>query len=149
MAIQPVSGTTLVAFDCGACEPFSPILGPPIGIVARSAMLQPSLTVTAVGRDVTLTFAVRNVSTAAMRIDFRGSQEYDFTVRSATSGAIVWKWSADKSFTLTPDSRVLLSGETATFTEHWTATAPGTFNVQASLTSVTRQASAYAPLTVQ
>jgi hypothetical protein len=149
MAFQPVAGTKLIALDCGACDMSSPILTPPVGIVARSAFLEPTLTATATGRDVTLTFTVRNVSTAPMRIDFRSGQQYDFIVRDSRDAALTWQWSAGKSFTQTADSRILVSGESAVFAEHWQATAPGSYSVQALLTSVTRQTTAYAPLTVQ
>jgi hypothetical protein len=148
MAAQTVSGVQLSAVGCGACDLNAPPLSPPIAIDATSRVLQPTLTATASGRDVTLTFTVKNVSAAAVQLDFTSAQQYDFIVRNVATGAKVWQWSATMSFAATLTSRTLAPGETAAFTEQWHAPAAGMYGVEALLTSRSHLALAYVPINV-
>jgi hypothetical protein len=149
MAAQTVSGVQLSTAGCATCGLNAPPLRPPITIDANSSVLQPTLTATASGRDVTLTFTVKNVSAAPVQLDFNSAQQYDFIVRNVATGAAVWQWSATMGFAAVLTSRTLAPGEAAVYAEHWQATAAGTYGVQALLTTRSLQAAAYAPVAVQ
>jgi hypothetical protein len=148
MTAQSVSGMRLAFLFCPTCGADAPPLRPPVTISATSSVLQPTLRATASATAVTLTFTVTNTSLAPVKLDFNSGQEYDFLVRSAASGALVWQWSRDMGFTLALTSRTLAAGETATYVEHWTPTAPGAYTAQALLTSSSHRATSHAGFTV-
>ena len=141
MSPQSVSGTRLSFAFCTACGAPPPLM-PPVAISPTSSVLQPTLRATASATDVTLTFTVTNTSAAPVRLDFNSAQQYDFIVRSASTGALVWQWSHDMGFALSLTSRTLASGETATYFEHWKPAASGLYSAQALLTSSSHRAMA-------
>ncbi|MFL5604864.1 MAG: BsuPI-related putative proteinase inhibitor [Gemmatimonadaceae bacterium] len=150
MAQQTVSGAKLLRLPCtDGCIGDPPQLRPPITIGANSSVLQPNLRTAVAGRDVTLELVVRNVSAQPVQLDFNSAQQYDFIVRSAASGALLWQWSANMSFGQSLGSRTLAPGEAIAFTEHWHAPAAGTYGVQALLTSRSFQAVASTTISVQ
>jgi hypothetical protein len=143
MAQTTVPGTLLAAAPgCTTCSLDAPPMRPPISIMGNSTQLLPGLRAAANGRDVTLTFTVTNTSAAPVQLQFNSGQQYDFVVRSATTGSIVWQWSADKGFITALTSRTLASGESAVYMEHFAAPAAGVYNAQAMLTSSSHRAGA-------
>jgi hypothetical protein len=146
MSPQHVLGSLLVN-SCVACSG-EPVPGPPIVIAANSSMVLTSLGITSAAADVAFVFTVTNSSTAPVQLDFPSSQQYDFVVRSNTTGALAWQWSAGKAFATMLTSRTLAAGETVTFTEHWKPTAAGAYSAQAVLTSSSHRATASTGFTV-
>jgi hypothetical protein len=150
MAGQTVSGTKLFRLPCtDGCVGDPPALRPPVAIGANSSTLQSGLRTTVVERDVTLELMVKNISPAPVQIDFDSAQQYDFIVRSFASGAVVWQWSANKSFGQSLGSRTLAPGETVVFSEPWNAAAAGNYLIQALLTSRSHRAAASASIDVR
>ncbi len=147
MSPQSVSGTRFAIAYCATCGAPPPLL-PPVTISATSSVLQPTLRVIASATDVALTFTVTNTSTAPVQLDFNSGQQYDFIVRSATTGAIVWQWSHEMGFTLSLTSRTLGPGESAIYAEHWRPTASGWYSAQALLTSSSHRAMTSTPFNV-
>jgi hypothetical protein len=123
-------------------------LRPPVTIGANSSALEPNLRTTVSGRDVMLELTVKNVSSAPVQLDFDSAQQYDFIVRSFASGAVMWQWSANKSFGQSLGSRTLVPGETVVFSEPWKATSAGNYLIQALLTSRSHEAEASANIYV-
>jgi hypothetical protein len=136
-----LSGSILSVMPCGSCSLDAPPLRPPVSIMANSSVLQPTLRATPSGRDVTLEFTVKNVSSAPVQLEFSSGQQYDFIVRSS-NGPVVWVWSADKQFLQSLGSRTLAAGESVTYSERFTVPATGGYNVQALLTSSSHRAAA-------
>ncbi|MFL5606957.1 MAG: BsuPI-related putative proteinase inhibitor [Gemmatimonadaceae bacterium] len=138
MTPQVVPGTILSS--CGACGLGVPPMTPPISIMGNNSLLQPALRATANGRQVTLEFTVKNISSAPAQLDFNSAQQYDFIVRSAASGALLWQWSANMSFGQSLGSRTLAPGETVAYSEQWNAPAGGMYTADAMLTSSSHRA---------
>jgi len=147
MSPQSVSGMHLAFAYCTACDAPPPLM-PPVAISPTSSVLQPTLRAIASATDVALTFTVTNTSAAPVQLNFNSGQQYDFIVRSAATGAVVWQWSHEMGFTLALTSRTLGPGESATYTEHWKPTASGWYSAQALLTSSSHRATASTPFNV-
>jgi hypothetical protein len=103
--------------------------------MGNSSQLRSALRATATGRQVTLEFTVKNVSSAPVQLDFNSAQQYDFLVRSATTGSLLWQWSSAMGFATVLTSRTLAPGETALYSEQWAAPAAGIYNAEGMLTS--------------
>ena len=148
MSTQQVHGVRLVeAARCTTCPDSVgwPVVSPPIPRPPADS-LTASLAVS-VGADVTFSFTVTNATSAPATIQFPSTQQYDFRVWDA-SGKLLWRWGGDKTFAATVTSRTLAAGESATYVEHWSKPAAGTYRALAYLTSSSHGAASYATFQV-
>ena len=125
-----------VAFACGprphaASE--APATTPAQSTSKPGAPLASSLTVSVDG-GVELAFHVTNTTQKSMELQFASGQTHDFTVLDA-SGREVWRWSSDRMFTQSLQTRMLDAGQTLTFRERWEQAPRGTYTVVAALSS--------------
>lgn len=112
-----------------------------------SDSLSATLTAT-VDSVVTLTLTVSNPSSVPVEVGFPSGQRYDFVVRSAATGASVWRWSADKLFAQALGHESIPAKGTITYSQRWTPTARGDFQVEGLLTSLSHRVSASTGVTV-
>jgi hypothetical protein len=115
--------------------------------VLPSDSLSATLTAT-VDSVVTLTLTVSNPSSVPVEVGFPSGQRYDFVVRSAATGASVWRWSADKLFAQALGHESIPAKGTITYSQRWTPTARGDFQVEGLLTSLSHRVSASTGVTV-
>ena len=88
-----------------------------------------------VGRTVEFTFRVTNQADKRIELAFPSGQTHEVVVVDA-AGHEVWRWSEERMFTQAVQTKLLGSGETATYAERWTPEArSGTYTVIASLRS--------------
>jgi hypothetical protein len=102
-----------------------------------------------VDADVTLTFTVTNTSIVPVTLDFNNGQQYDFIVRSNSSGSLVWQWSSEMMFAAMLTARTLGPGESVVYVERWKPATMGAFSAQALLTSRSHSATAFTSFTVR
>ncbi len=124
-----------VAFACGP-RPHAASEVPAATVANTSksgAPLASSLTVSVDG-GVELAFHVTNTTQKSLELRFASGQTHDFTVLDG-SGREVWKWSSDRMFTQSLQTRMLGAGETLTFRERWESAPKGTYTVVAALSS--------------
>lgn len=76
-----------------------------------------SLQVQTTAEAVQFVLQVTNAGTTPVELTFSSGQQYDFAVLQ--DGREVWRWSADRSFTMAMRSEVLGAGETRTYAERW------------------------------
>lgn len=88
-----------------------------------TAGLLPSLQVTTSGDSVHLLLQVTNAGSAAMELQFRSGQTYDFAVLQGERE--LWRWSNDQMFTMALRSERWEPGETRRYEAVWRP-APGT-----------------------
>jgi len=142
MSSQSVHGAHVDApLQCIDCPPKPPGTTPPMMSPWRDS-LTATLTAT-VGSDVTFTFTVKNTRSTPVEMKFNDGQQYDIRVWDAND-ALVWRWSADKLFTLALMSRTLAPGESVTYVEHWKPASAGSYHAMAYLTSSSHGAVAFA-----
>ena len=146
MSSQSVHGAHVDApLQCIDCPPKPPGTTPPMMSPWRDS-LTATLTAT-VGSDVTFTFTVKNTSSTPAEVKFNDGQQYDIRVWDAND-ALVWRWGADKGFTLALVSRTLAPGESVTYVEHWTPKTAGKYRAMAYLTSSTHGAVGFTNVSV-
>lgn len=151
MAQQGVPGSRRVlnVRDCLHCGwvgyPY-PFL-PPVAL-RPTGWLSSRLTTTMSGTDVRIQFEVTNTTTSPVEVRFASGQEYDFIARSYGVATPLWRWSADKGFTLALHSKTLDPGMSLAYVELWRPPGPGRYLVSAEMTSASHLASAVADLTV-
>jgi hypothetical protein len=97
---------------------------------------------TSVGVSVILYFTVKNVSDEPVKLEFEGSQQYDFAVVERQTQRQVWHWGGKRMFGGTPRTHLLAPGEKVTFLQPWPATARGDYTASAWLTSSSHKAAA-------
>jgi hypothetical protein len=142
MTSQQVHGTHLdLAGLCIDSCSNPPGTTPPVQVPWRDSL---TATLTAsVGSDVTFTFTVKNPTAYPTVMKFNDAQQYDIRVWDANN-ALVWRWGPDKGFTQALVTRTLAPGESATYVEHWTPPASGSYRAMAYLTSSTHAAVGFA-----
>jgi hypothetical protein len=129
----------------GCVDSTQPGSTPPVTIPRRDSL---TATLTAsVGSDVTFTFTVKNTGSTPAEVKFNDGQQYDIRVWDAND-ALVWRWGADKGFTLALVSRTLAPGESVTYVEHWTPKTAGKYRAMAYLTSSTHGAVGFTNVSV-
>ena len=142
MSSQSVAGSSVVlSGSCTLCagSGYPPGWLPPINLLGT--MLPSQLTASVGPAGVTLTFSVVNPGTAPVELHFTSGQQYDFRIRTA-SGAPVWTWSANKSFTAALSSRTLGPNESVSYVEQWAPAPPGSYVALGSLVSSSHHAEA-------
>jgi hypothetical protein len=147
MGSQQVHGSHLqYTMSCIGCvDSTQPGSTPPVTIPRRDSL---TATLTAsVGSDVTFTFTVKNTGSTPAEVKFNDGQQYDIRVWDAND-ALVWRWGADKGFTLALVSRTLAPGESVTYVEHWTPKTAGKYRAMAYLTSSTHGAVGFTNVSV-
>lgn len=88
-----------------------------------------------VGERVAFDLTTTNVGPHRQELTFPGGQTHELVVVDAT-GREVWRWSRGRLFTQTMQTRLLGSGESASYSESWTpGEARGSFTVVARLRS--------------
>ncbi len=123
---EPAAGAGDVAADTGVRGGQAAAAAPTLA-TSLSARVSPD--------SVELTLYVTNVGRAPLRLQYRTSQRYDFTVRSA-SGRAVWRWSAGRSFMQVLGEEVLEAGATRAYTAVWReGVRPGAYGAEARLTA--------------
>jgi hypothetical protein len=148
MAQQQVHGSHLdYTLTCLGCvDSTQPGSTPPVTMPWRDS-LSATLTTT-VGSDVTFTFTVKNTKAdSTAYVHFNDAQQFDIRVWDAND-ALVWRWGADKGFTLALVSRTLAPGESVTYVEHWTPKTAGKYRAMAYLTSSTHGAVGFTNVSV-
>jgi hypothetical protein len=121
------------------------------GLQLRLTSPRPSY---ATGAPVPLTLTVTNPGRSPLTLQFSSSQQYDFEVRR--EGQVVWRWSADRMFTQALTSLTLNPGTSLRFTETWKQqdnngqpVPPGTYEVVATLTTMTKPQPQSTPLALR
>lgn len=108
--------------------------------VGQMSTSQPSLATTLdvnVAKGVTLALHVTNKSDSKIELRFPSGQTHDFTILDL-EGREVWRWSTDRMFTQSLQTRLLDSDETMTVEGRWDPGArTGKFTAVAMLTSTT------------
>jgi hypothetical protein len=125
-----------LAFACGPRSHSSetPSSVPPEMVRQANSPLATSLNVT-VDDGVRLAFNVMNASASKIEIEFPSGQTHDLVVLDE-SGREVWRWSADRMFTQSLQTKQLDAGETIAYDETWNAGGrKGTFTAVATLNS--------------
>jgi hypothetical protein len=144
MASQQVHGahSDIVGICIDSCPvPNPPGLTPPVASPWRDSL---TATLTAsVGSDVTFTFTVKNTRSTAAEVHFNDAQQFDIRVWN-DAGTQVWRWGAEQGFTEALVTRTLAPDESATYVEHWTPPAAGSYRAMAYLTSSTHAAVGFA-----
>ena len=141
MTSQPVHGASTLLYGlCVEC-PNPPGTAPVVPMPTRDSL---TATLTAsVGSDVTFTFTVTNTKSTSVDVQFMDAQQFDIRVWN-DAGTQVWRWASDKGFTQSPVTRTLGPGESATYVEHWTPPASGSYRAMAYLTSTSHAAVGFA-----
>ena len=124
-----------LVFACGPRSHSSePAATPPTMTRQENSPLATSLNVT-VDEGVRLAFTVMNASSGKIELEFPSGQTHDLVVLDA-SGREVWRWSADRMFTQSLQTKQLDAGETLGYDERWRAGGlRGTFTAVATLNS--------------
>jgi hypothetical protein len=144
MASQQVHGAH-TQID-GLCIDSCPVPNPPGTTPPVPSPSLDSLTATltaSVGSDVTFTFTVKNTKSTTAEVHFNDGQQFDIRVWN-DAGKQVWRWGADKGFTQALVTRTLAPGESATYVEHWTPPAAGSYRAMTYLTSTSHAAVGFA-----
>lgn len=93
-------------------------------------------------RGVDFALSVANASVHRVELNFPDGRTKDFAVFDAT-GREVWRWSRGRMFTQSMQNKMLASGDSVVYAEHWEPATPGRYTVVAQLRSdnfpVTRQ----------
>jgi Intracellular proteinase inhibitor len=146
MSAQTVHGTfrTMTITPCApSCyTPEDSLAHPPV-VVRPSNQLPATLSATLNG-DVTLTFTVKNPTSAAVKVVYPSAQKYNLWASDSATGKSVWTWSADKLFGQAVSEDVVPAGGSLTFVEKWTPPKSGLYLVRAALTSSSHRSQAYA-----
>ncbi|HUF34422.1 MAG TPA: BsuPI-related putative proteinase inhibitor [Gemmatimonadales bacterium] len=100
--------------------PPEPEPGPPPPPVDTVTTLQLDVSFDAVkdGAGVALRLRVTNPTAQAVTFDFASGQRYDFAA-STPGGEVLWRWSADKAFTMAVGSVTLQPGASLEYEERW------------------------------
>ena len=85
---------------------------------SQSEVLASSLDVNVSGAVVRFVFHVTNRADRKVELTFPSGQRYDFAVLDS-DGREVWRWSADRMFTQSLQTRLLDPNETLTADERW------------------------------
>lgn len=85
---------------------------------ASASSLVSSLHAQVDGDSVQLTLAVSNAGAEAAVLEYATTQRYDFAVRDS-SGAEIWRWSADQLFGQAVGADTLESGGTREYRASW------------------------------
>ena len=72
---------------------------------------------------------------------FASGQQYDFTV-SDSSGALLWRWSAEMAFAQMLGSITLAPNESLSYSAEWIPTATGELTASGALISISHIATA-------
>ena len=123
----------------------SAIEAPPVSIevVPSPMQLQVSTTKTRfkIGEPVSFSLKAINTSKKPQALEFSSAQRFDISIANE-AGAQVWSWAANKRFAESLGKLSLAPGESKTFEAAWDGQAlpdakiaPGTYTVQATLTS--------------
>ena len=85
---------------------------------------------------VGLAFHITNATDKKLELTFPSGQTHDFIILDASQREI-WRWSRERMFTQSVQTKMLDGGETLTFDERWKPAAPaaGTYTAVALLTS--------------
>ncbi len=110
-----VMGISLIALACAGAAGAGP----------RAVATRGPLEVTAslerarfdAGEPVLLSLAVRNAGRAPLVLEFASGQRVDYVIRCA--GREIWRWSADRAFTMALGTMTLAPGEERTYAERW------------------------------
>ena len=151
MAGQTVAGThqqvAILPCDTSCYTPGGPNSPTPPVVVRPSTELPAALSAK-VDSLVTLTFTVKNPSSAAIKVTYPSGQKYDFVVIDSTTGRDAWRWSADKSFLAALVEETVPAGGALTFTASWKPLAKGKYLAHGLLVSTSHRAEAYAAVVV-
>lgn len=150
MSAQTVHGTHRT-LTITPCEPSCVVPGdsmPQPPVVVRPSNQLPATLAAAVNGDVTLTFTVKNPSAEPAKVAYPSGQRYDFVVADSGSGAIVWTWSANKSFVQALGEETIPGNGALTIVEKWTPPRRGLYLVRALLTSTSHRSEAYTTVVV-
>ncbi len=126
----------------------SQIMAKPVEIEIVAAPVQLSMTLDKTelkeGEAVAIKITATNTTKAAQTLRFGSGQSFDVFV-SDEAGQQIWSWGANKRFTMALRSVELQPGESKTFDATWNGEAlpdfkmaPGTYSVQAVLTTIPR-----------
>ena len=150
MSAQTVHGLyrqlTVNLCDPSCYSPVDSLSQPPVK-VRPSAQLPATLSATVNG-DVTLTFTVKNPTSAAVKVVHPSSQKYDFAVIDSTTGKSVWSWAANRDFASVITEETIPAGGALTFVEKWTPPKKGLYLARGWLTSTSHRSEAYASVVV-
>ena len=125
-----------IAFACGPRPSESEAASAPVSVrrPANSAPLATTLELS-VAEGVDLRLHVTNTSGKKIEMTFDTGQTHDFYVLDA-SGKEVWRWSTGRMFTQGVQKKLVDSGATVSFSDHWTGpVAGGTYTAVAVLLS--------------
>jgi hypothetical protein len=150
MSAQTVHGIhrklTVNLCDPSCYPPVDSLAQPPVK-VRPSAELPATLSATVNG-DVTLSFSVKNPTSAPVKVTYPSGQKYDFVVIDSTTGKSVWTWSASRTFIQALGEETIPAGGALTFVEKWTPPRKGLYLAHARLTSTSHRSEAYASVVV-
>lgn len=95
-----------------------------------------------IGEQIKMTLTLQNTGDAAVVLDFNDGQIYDFAAKELPSETEIWRWSADKAFTLAIWSMPLPPDSKVTYSEIWDQkdsklrqVEPGLYQIEANLSS--------------
>ncbi len=132
-----------IALACGPRTRSATATAPQVTTpVPQNSSIEPALATTldvSVSSGVTLALHVTNKSDSKVELRFPSGQTHEFLVLDA-GGREVWRWSFDRMFTQSLQTRLLDSDETLTVEGRWDPGAlSGKFTAVAKLTSTTHQ----------
>lgn len=133
----------------GARLQLAPGLLPTPPIPPTPAVILPASLTATVDGDVYFALAITNDATTPTSIIFSSSQQYDFHVIDAATGATVWTWSADKGFFQAFNTQSIGAKTSVIYTARWIPTQKGSFYAVGSLVSQSHRADAKATFTVK
>ena len=91
---------------------------------------------------VTLTLTVSNPSSTPAHVVFNSGQRFDFTISSASTGAVLWSWGVDKLFAQAFGTETVPANGALVYTAQWKPTVRGNLIAAGSLASVSHHAGA-------
>ncbi|MDB4917685.1 MAG: hypothetical protein JWM95_5329 [Gemmatimonadetes bacterium] len=140
MAAQAVRGARLQLAPGVLPHPPVPVT-PSVGL--------PALLTATVDGDVSLALNVTNTASTPAAVTFSSGQHCEFTIIDAVTGATVWTWSANKSFTQALSTESIGAHTTVTYAATWKPTQKGSFIAVGSLVSQSHHADAKVLFTVK
>ena len=103
-----------------------------VGADARAGLI-PTMDVRVETETVRMTLRLTNALEEAVELEFASAQRYEFQVREP-GGAVLWTWSADRSFAQVETEVTVQPGATLEFVEVWpTGGRRGTFEAIGTL----------------